>query len=470
MADSRLQHASTVGRHQAAADAVPSAHNQSPQLVLDQQPSQGDSMFKSPDGQQAPGASQDQQHEPMQSLSQRPGPQDQSLAHSPQSPEKQPDQQALPITSPFKKVPSPWEKGQKAAAKGSPKGTTSQVSLPSAPRQSQSPLLGKRKHREEQEEQGVKQLQHIIAQAGDVAEDRTRDSLLLDTLEGVPDNQAMPFSLEDKGAGLSDTAANNMKGSSMSPQKAKPQQAKGRSSGPRKAALQEAKGRLGNQHLHDGSAAAQPADSRSNIDPAIDLTTHPQQTSSSQPIEFDDMDDELEAGLIAAADRSTAEHASAGMQQKQPVRLDVSANAADDAADIDAAANPNAQADQDSEWKHQQSAGSQAAGIIHRQQQQQQQQTRLQQQESNAQQMDDRRPGISDSLPAPSELGLGEYGSAALEGGPSVGVSSTLPSFDLDAEMASLDKQSKVSYCGLWLPHQVCLTSPSQASVSLWTK
>ncbi|KAL0021716.1 hypothetical protein WJX79_006455 [Trebouxia sp. C0005] len=219
-----------------------------------------------------------------------------SPQQSPQSQGPQAEQPASPITSPFKKVLSPWEKGNQhqPANQTSPSDGFNESSMQS---------LGKRKRVTDQpvdSEPAVDHLQHIIAGTDDMVKDQQRDSVLLDTLKDVPDDLAMPFSVEDRGVGLDDMAKANTKGSSPESQAPHAAQPKG-------SPMQE-------------------------------------ETEESNPEEI---------------------------------------------ADI----TPGA--------------------------------------------------GASGSLPVPSELGLGEYRSAGLDPGVSVGVSSTLPSFDLDAEMASLDKQTK---------------------------
>ena len=456
MADFRLQHASTIGRHQAAADTARDEDKENPELALRQSAPQGGSLSLSPTQHQGWDSSSSQQHASMQSKGQELSPKQTSPGHT--SPKKHPSQPASPITSPFKKVPSPWEKDRKAAPQGSPTNGPHQISLPSAPHLGKSLLLGKRKHGDDaasKHRQGqVKQLQHIIARADDIAQDQTRDSVLLDTLNGVADDEAMPVSVEDRGAGVGDTAADNLKGRGTSPPKAAPEIAVGRLGLSEKAASQGTKGRLGTPQQPDPTRAEGKYDSHhqlghdsaakslvkgSDSQDGIDMTVNGL-PSSSQPVSFDNLDEDFEADLIAAVDKSSAEHASGGLQHTASGARTAHAAAAADA-------------DRSASGQQQHPAGSQAADIIHHHQQQQQQQSQvqemqkqqLQQREGSAKQSLDASAGLGDSLPAPSELGLGEYGSAALGGVPSVGVSSALPSFDLDAEMDSLDKQTKVS-------------------------
>ena len=205
-----------------------------------------------------------------------------------------------------------------------------------------------------------------------------------------------------------------------------------------------AEGKSANTFQLDSDNISTPIIKSTGSEDVIDMTTN-DLPSSSQPVSFDALDEELEADLIAAVDKSSANHASDGSHHTASAAREAPAN-------TDPAAH-NASGQQ----HH--SAGSQAADIIHHHQEQQQQQQQTQQQsqvqETQSQQQQLRgssrqsinaSAGIDDSLPAPSEQGLGEYGSAALGGVPSMGVSSTLPSFDLDAEMDSLDKQTKVSH------------------------
>lgn len=468
MADFRLQHASTIGRHQAAADTARDGVPERPELALGQLPSQEGSLPVSPTQPQGLDSSQSQQYASMQSRGQEQSP-------TRTSEEKQLSQPGSPITSPFKKVPPPWEKGQKAAPKGSSTSAAHQVSLPSAPQLGKSPLLGKRKQGDdtasEHQQGAVKQLQHIIARADDIAQDQTRDSVLLETLAGVPDDQAMPVSIEDRGAGMGDTAADNLKGRGTSPAKAAPEDAEGSLGIPRKAGSVGAEGRPVSTHQLGPDNATKPVVKSTNSGDVIDMTTH-DLPSSSQPVSFDDLDEQFDADLIAAVDRSTAEHVSGGVQCK--ATLDRGAPAA--AAAVSAEPGPSS---------HQQHpAGSQAANIIHHHQQQQEQQQQQHQQQQQQQQQHQQQPpqlqdtrqqqqssarpsmnasaGLDDSLPAPSEPGLGWYGSAALGGGPSMGVSSSLPSFDLDAEMDSLDKQTKVRQSCIWhSASQISCTSHS---------
>ena len=411
-------------------------------------------------------SSSNQQHASMQSQGQELSPKQKLPSHT--SPEKQPSQQTSPITSPFKKVPSPWEEDRKAAPKGSSPSAPHQISLPGAPQLGKSPLLGKRKHGDgdasEHRQGKVKQLQHIIARADDIAQDQTQDSVLLDTLDSVADDEAMPLSVEDRGAGVGDTATDNLKGRSKSPSKAAPQGVIGRHASYQKAASQVAKGRLGIPQQAESTGAEGKSDNTLQLDSdnitapivksngsenVIDMTTA-DLPSSSQPVSFDDLDEEFEADLIAAVEKGSAEHASDGSHRTASAAREEPANT-----------DPPAH---DASGQQHHSAGSQAADIIHHHQQQQQQQLQQQQQtqqqaqveETQSQQQQQREgsarqsmnasAGIDDSLPAPSEQGLGKYGSAALGGVPSMGVSSTLPSFDLDAEMDSLDTQTKVSH------------------------
>ena len=444
VADLRLQHASTIGRHQAAADAVSERGNQNPELPLGQPSIPGSSVPLSPKKHQGLDSPPSQHHASTQSPGQQPGPQQQSPAHGSKSPQKQPIQPASPFTSPFKKVPSPWERDQEAAPKGSSMGAPHQISLPSAPKLGKSPLLGKRTHSDAVVEHGgIKQLQHIIARADDIAQDQTRDSVLLDTLNDVPDDQAMPFSIEDRGAGISDTAADNMKGISPpkaaqqeilgrreTPQKAASQDSQGRLGSTQQASLNEAEGRLGSALQSISADAIKPVLKPTGSEGIIDMTAH-DLPSSSQPVSFDDIDEGFDADLIAAVDKSSAEHTSGGLQQTASAGM---------------AANAAAAPKRGASGQQQHPADSHAANVMHHDQQQQQLHIQQQQeQESSARQSVGVSMGMNGSLPAPSEVGLGEYGSAALEGGPSMGVSTTLPSFDLDAEMDSLDKQTKVT-------------------------
>ncbi|KAL3160296.1 hypothetical protein ABBQ38_009688 [Trebouxia sp. C0009 RCD-2024] len=468
MADFRLQHASTIGRHQAAADALLHGDTQIQEPPLGRLPSQDGNVPSSPKQHQGLESPPEQRHASMLSPTGKPDPQQASPAESPDFPSKQPSRPVSPITSPFKKVPSPWEKGQMAASKGNSQGTVHQISLPSAPQPGKSPLLGKRKARGNPSPghtQGeIKQLQHIIARADDIARNHTQDSVLLDVLAGVPDDQAMPLSIEDRGTGLEDTAADNLKGSSAGSPSAAPPAAMG---GLGRSGMAPAHGKLvtmGQVHSRHnmgrldsaqeaGEDTTTVAAQRVDSEHVVDMTVDADSAAPSQPVSFDDIDEEFDADLIAAVDKSAAEHASGSLQHNdhrgdghQAADRTAAAAAASapcrDIADESPAGSQAADTVQQQQQEQEQQQQQQQQQQRQQQQQQQEQQER-QQQQSRARQGIDASTGLSDSLPAPSEVGLGEYGSAALEGGPSMGVSSTLPSFDLDAEMDSLDEQSK---------------------------
>ncbi len=440
-----------VGRHQSA--AVPDSEPQ--RLSLDavripHAPQQSLGQQASPKGQLRMSRS------PEKVSPQQPVPQEAESPGMMQSPDQQPKQQASPMTSPFKKVPSPWEKADqhKAANQSSPSP---------ALQQPKKQLLGKRKHISEETnpEPAVSRLQHIISQTDSTVKDRMRDSVLLDTLHDVPDDQPMPVSVEDRGTGMGDTAASNTKDSIAD------------------------RNKIANQDL----AGSGKAGDSTSPDDIIDMTTdadrpaiQPGAKSASQPLGFDDTDDpDFESGLIAAVDQTSIQH---GVQHQQPPHSSA-ADAAADQLPSDQVPTDQVPSDQiPSDILQHQPAGSKAASIIHQQQNQQQytheRQLGQEQHEQLNQQPDQQlsqhpeqqqqlllsyssvppdvaaSTGVSGSLPTPSEVGLGEYGSTALDPGPSVGVSSTLPSFDLDAEMASLDKQTKVRNQELYL-NQSCI-------------
>ena len=323
----------------------------------------------------------------------------------------QAEQQGSPITSPFKMVLSPWEKGNQhqPANETSPSNGLDESSMQP---------LGKRKRvtenadRPVDSEPAIDHLQRIIARTDDAASDQQRDSVLLDTLQHVPDDMAMPFSVEDRGIGLSNTANSNTKGSSPKSQAPTAPHPKG-------------------SPTHEETEEANPEAIIHTTSDAGLLPVNSGAASASQPLGFDtDVDADFESGLIAALDRSST-----------LTQLPHAPAAAAVAAGPAAAAPSTTSLDQP--------AASQPADILdHRQEVLDHTLTQQQQQlqgHSNAPFGMRPSAGVSGSLPAPSELGLGEYGSAALDPGVSVGVSSTLPSFDLDAEMASLDKQTKVS-------------------------
>ena len=52
----------------------------------------------------------------------------------------------------------------------------------------------------------VNHLQHIMQGTRSITADATTDSVLLDTLKGVPDDMPMPFSVEDRGMGVTEDA------------------------------------------------------------------------------------------------------------------------------------------------------------------------------------------------------------------------------------------------------------------------
>ena len=411
---------SAVGRHQTQAPAdSPVQHRASADSDLQHQ---------------ATAAGAGPQHQPQGLVAGFPAPQEQDLGlpqsqhtqpgksqspakafpqQSAQSQGPQAEQQASPITSPFKKVLSPWEKGnqQQPASQTSPSTGLNESSMQT---------LGKRKRMTETADQpvdlepAIEHLQHIIAQTDVTVKDQQRDSVLLDTLKDVPDDLAMPFSIEDRGMGLGNTVNGNTKGSSSVSQAPNAAQPK-------------------DSPMHEETEEANPEDTIDMNSDAGLLPVNSGAASALQPLGFDtEVDADFESGLIAALDRSSTKH----LATDHPMQL----------PEAPAAAVP-------STTSLDQPAGSQAASIVHRhqevhtmtQQQQQQQQQQLLQGHSSAPFDMGPSAGASGSLPAPSELGLGEYGSAALDPGVSVGVSSTLPSFDLDAEMASLDKQTKVS-------------------------
>ena len=375
--------------------------------------------------------------------SQSPGKASPQLSAQSQGP--QAEQQASPITSPFKKVPSPWEKGSQHEP-------ANQTSPSNGLNKSSMQALGKRKRVTEKadrpvdSEPAIDHLQHIIARTDDAVKDQQRDSVLLETLKDVPDDMAMPFSIEDRGVGVGDIAKGDTKGTSPVHERQQAPTAAQPKGSPK----------------HEETEEANPEDV---IDMTSDADLPPVQSgaaSASQPLGFDtEVDADFESGLIAALDRSSKQHPASHHSRHLPQAPAAAAAVA--AAGSAAAAPATTSLDQP--------AGSQPATILnhrqevhqhtltqqqHEQQQQQheQQQQQHEQQQQQQQQLQghssaplDMGPsaGVSGSLPAPSELGLGEYGSAALDPGVSVGVSSTLPSFDLDAEMASLDKQTKVS-------------------------
>ena len=318
-----------------------------------------------------------------------------------ESPVKQTlEQPTAPITSPFKKVPSPWEKGKQqqpahqASPSADPKGKQQQPAQQSGPSTGLKgkSALGKRKLRPEDaldsspSEKAIESLQHVMAEADDTAKDQTRDSVLLDMLEDVPDDMPMPVSVEDRGLGMGQRSNGNLKSTSRQPLETSAQ-VKG--TGDRRP-LQQATPQQQQQQQQQQSANA------------------PAKPAQAQP------------AAVAAADAADA--AAAFDKQHQLAASQASAGSA-------------RLGDQQ---QHQLQAP-----LATQQRQPSKQQQQQQPYSSNAIGAVD-SVGASGSLPAPSEVGLGEYGSAALDPGMSGGVSGGLPSFDLDAEIATLDKQNKV--------------------------
>ncbi len=442
-----LQQVSAIGRHQTQA---PADSQLQPQASAD-----SDSQHQATAG---------PQHQSQELVAGFPAPQEQDLGMpqfpdtqvgKSQSPAKaspqqsahsqgpQAEQQASPITSPFKKVLSPWEKG-------SQQQPVNQTSPSNGLNESSMQFLGKRKRVTEKADQpvgsepAVDHLQRIIARTDDAVQDQQRDSVLLETLKDVPDDMAMPFSVEDRGVGLGNTAeGDTATGSTAKGNPAKGNTAKG-----------SAKGSSPESQPPDaaqpkGSPMHEEIEEEANPEDVIDMTSDADvppansgAAAASQTLGFDtEVDADFESGLIAALDRSSKQHPA----NHHPMRLPQAPAAAVVAAGPAHAAPCTTSQDQP--------VGSQPANILHHWQEVHQQ-TLIQQQQQQQQQLQgyssapfDMGPsaGVSESLPAPSEMGLGEYGSAALDPGVKVGVSSTLPSFDLDAEMASLDKQTKVS-------------------------
>lgn len=388
----------SIGRHQSSAAPHPHSQPQSPKLAagfpVSQQHSQG-SPESAPDS---------HAHSP---------------GHTAVSQVLQTEQQGSPITSPFKKVPSPWEKGRQQQP-------ASQASPSPAPTGASKHILGKRKQMSDDTHEAtdatpvVQHLQDIIAQTDDTTKDTTRDGVLEDILEHVPDDQPMPVSLEDRGIGLCESTTGNTKGMTAAP------------------------------HQANAIKGTANSDDDGMQEDVVDMTldtdlTATKSHANSAPHLFgfaDNEDAALESGLIAALDKSSSQHQAAQEVRHQQHLPNAAAAAADDQA------SPSGQQDQP--------AVSQPAGNIHQQQQHEQQDQQPLHQTHTWQQQQQHTGGVNDlgasvgvsgSLPAPSEVGLGEYGSAALDPGLSMGVSSTLPSFDLDSEIASLDKQTKVSIC-----------------------
>ena len=288
----------------------------------------------------------------------------------------------------------------------------------------------------------VQHLQDIIAQTDDTTKDRVRDDVLVDILEKLPDDQPMPVSLEDRGVGLGESTTGNTKGMTAAP------------------------------HSANAITGTANGDDDGMQEDVVDMTldtdltaTKAHANSVPQPFGFADYEDAaFESGLIAALDKSSSQHQAAQQVRQQRQPPNAAAAGADDQASL------SGQQDQP--------PVSQPVGNIQQQQQQQQQdqqplhqtQTWQQQQQQHISGVNDlgASVGVSGSLPAPSEVGLGEYGSAALDPGLSMGVSSTLPSFDLDSEMASLDKQTKVSICASStgdMPSLLCLGMAYRHSV-----
>ena len=390
--------AASIGRHQLVDRQNESQQHQPSTSGLDAQDQSAGAM----ESLQSPQLGKQQSLGNQPGLSQSPGV---PPAGSPGS-DQQPGQQASPITSPFKKVPSPWEKDDQAAP--------AHRSGPLTGRQ----LLGKRKQRGEAPQQAsdpeaaVARLHQIMSRTDSSIRDKMRDSVLLDTLKAVPDDQPMPISLEDRGMGLGETAAGNSEGKA------------------RKALGQHTKGspRGGAQHPIDMTA-----DDHQPI-----MATGLGQDCLSQPLSFDENDDsEFESGLIAAVERSSSQRARSQLNEAQQ----------GGSAAVDAGAT------QDPHPRERPPPAPPTAPIPHSHpgplQEGQNQETLEQQQQVRHHFESSIGPGgvASDGWGRPhppSELGLGGYGSAALDPGPSGGVSSTLPSFDLDAELDNLDQQAKV--------------------------
>ena len=298
---------------------------------------------------------------------------------------QQPDDSASPFKSPQAQKQGPLE---------APKANSP---IPAATK-----ALAEHRHprskpgKQSKSESAVNHLQAIIADTETPMTDALQDSVLLDTLKGVPDNAPMPFSIEDRGTGVTGDALMQANSSVTSSTAAAERHAR---------------------HAAPGSVAELVADL-----PAPEAKG----TDSAQ----------------AAAASSHADSGTGGRTAKQPQQVPAEQTGAEPGPEPSVGTTPQTQRDQQpqpSSTATAESGRAAQAGAstgINRS-------TGLPGYASGSLEPDLNHSAAGEEEDRGSRL-LG-HASGGLDPGPSGGVSGSLASFDLDAEMDSLEKQGKVS-------------------------